>query len=105
MLIQINTDRNVEGADSLDEWVEAEVSSGLDRFSSRVTRVEVHVGDVNSDKKFGVDDKRCMLEARLAGLRPIAVSHQAPTLEQAVAGAVDQLSRSLDSTLGRLGRR
>jgi hypothetical protein len=37
--------------------------------------------------------------------QPIAVSHQAATPEQAVDGAVEQLKRSLDSTLGRLGKR
>lgn len=105
MLIQINKDRNVSGERSLDEWVESEISGGLARFSDRVTRIEVHFGDVNSDKKFGVNDKRCMLEARLAGLRPIVVSHNAATLEQAVTGAVQQLRRSLDTTLGKLSSR
>jgi ribosome-associated translation inhibitor RaiA len=48
---------------------------------------------------------RCLLEARLAGLQPVTVSHQAATMEQAVDGAVDKLKRSLDSTLERLGER
>jgi hypothetical protein len=45
------------------------------------------------------------LEARLAGLQPIAVSHQAATLEQAIVGAAEKLEHSLDSVLGRLGNR
>ncbi len=81
------------------------IQGTLDRFSDRLTRVEVHVGDVNSNKKTGIADIRCMLEARLAGLQPIAVSHHAATVDRAVAGAADQLSRSLDSTLGRLDNR
>jgi hypothetical protein len=48
---------------------------------------------------------RCLLEARLAGLQPIAVSHEAATLQEAVAGAADKLKRSLDSSLGRLENR
>jgi hypothetical protein len=67
--------------------------------------VEVHLSDENSDKKSGVDDMRCLLEARLAGLQPIAVSHEAATLQGAVHGAAEKLKRSLDSTLGRLGDR
>ncbi|MEP7380675.1 MAG: HPF/RaiA family ribosome-associated protein [Gemmatimonadota bacterium] len=102
MLIQINTDRNVEGDSALTQWVEAAVGDGLVRFSSHITRVEVHLSDENSDKKSGAKDKRCLLEARLAGLQPIAVSHNTATLEQAVDGAVDRLVRALDSTLGRL---
>ena len=105
MKVQINTDSNIEGHDELVQLVEAVVRSALDRFSEQITRVEVHLSDENSDKKFGTDDKRCLLEARLAGLQTIAVSHQAATLEQAVDGAAEKLKRSLDSTLGRLGNR
>lgn len=105
MQVQINTDSNIEGHDELTQQVEAVIRDALDRFSERITRVEVHLSDENSNQKFGIDDKRCLLEARLAGLRPTAVSHQAATLEQAVDGAAEKLKRSLESTLGRLGKR
>src|SRR5690606_41882326 len=101
MLIQVNTDRNIEGSAALAERVEAALREALGRFSGRITRIEVHLSDHNSDKG-GADDKRCLLEARLAGLKPIAVSHEAATIHQAVDGATRQLARSLDSTLGRL---
>lgn len=104
MQIQVNTDHNIEGSDRLAQQVEAIVGDALDRFGSQITRVEVHLSDENSDKKFGAEDKRCLLEARLAGLQPISVSDQAATLEQAVEGAVEKLKHSLDSTLGRLGK-
>jgi ribosome-associated translation inhibitor RaiA len=104
MQIQINTDSSIEGSDRLAQQVEAVVRDALDRFSAKITRVEVHLSDQNSDKKFGAEDKRCLLEARLAGLQPISASYQAATLEQAVEGAVEKLKRSLDSTLGRLGK-
>jgi ribosome-associated translation inhibitor RaiA len=105
MLIQVNTDRNIEGDIALAQQVEAVVRGTLDRFSDQITRVEIHLSDENSDKKSGSDDKRCRLEARLAGHRPIAVSHQAATLELAVDGAAEKLKRSLDSTVGRLRNR
>jgi len=50
----------------------------------------------------GTNHRRCLLEVRLAGRQPLAVSHQAGTLEQAVSGAIDRMKRSLESTLGRL---
>lgn len=43
-----------------------------------------------------------MLEARLEGRQPVAVTDHAATLEQAVQGAANKLVRLLDSTLGRL---
>jgi ribosome-associated translation inhibitor RaiA len=105
MIIQINTDSNIEGDQELAQQIKAVVRNSLERFSEQITRVEVHLSDENSDKKFGAEDKRCLLEARLAGLQPLSVSHQAGTLEQAVNGAVEKLKRSLDSTLGRLDSR
>ncbi len=105
MQIQINTDSNIEGNDELIQQVEAVVRDAVERFSAQITRVEAHISDKNSDKKFGADDKRCLLEARLAGLQPIAVSHEAATLQQAVDGAAEKLKRSIESTLGRVGNR
>jgi hypothetical protein len=67
--------------------------------------VEVHLSDENSDEKVGTDAKRCVLEARLAGRQPIAVSHQAATLEQAIDGAARKMRHSVSKVLGRLGNR
>ncbi|MHB1398202.1 MAG: HPF/RaiA family ribosome-associated protein [Trichloromonadaceae bacterium] len=105
MIIQVNTDSNIEGNTDVAQQIKTEVENGLEHFSEKITRVEVHLSDENSAKKFGTKDLRCLLEARLAGLQPVTVSHKAATLEQAVEGAVEKLKRSLDSTLGRLGER
>ena len=105
MIIQINTDSNIEGNRELAQQIKAVVENGLERFGGQITRVEVHLSDENSDKKFGTEDKRCLLEARLAGLQPIAVTHEAATLEQAVDGAVGKLIRAIDTTLGKLDNR
>jgi len=43
-----------------------------------------------------------MVEARLAGLRPIAVIDVANTYEQAVFGAIHKLKTSLETITGRL---
>jgi hypothetical protein len=59
------------------------------------------MSDENGDKS-GPNDKRCVMEARLEGRQPVAVTHQATTMEQAVDGAAHKLSRLIESTLGRL---
>jgi hypothetical protein len=105
MHIQINTDKNIKGDDALAQQVEAVVRKSLGHLSERITRVEIHLSDENSDKKSGIEDKRCLLEARPVGLQPLSVNHRAVTLQQAVYGAVEKLKRSLDSTLGRLDSR
>lgn len=102
MLVQVNTDKNIQGREDLARNVEEKVKSALgDRFGERLTRVEVHLGDENSNKKGGDADKRCLLEARPAGLQPIAVRHQAETLGQAIDGALDKFKRALGSALAK----
>ena len=102
MQVQVTTGHHVDGSQRLIRHVEAEVTTALERFGDRITRVEAHFTDENGHGKSTGSDKRCALEARLAGLPPLAVSHQAGTIEQALIGAIEKLERSLDHTLGRL---
>lgn len=101
MQIQINTDRNIEGNQALAAYVRSETEQALSRYEGNITRLEVHLSDENSDKKEGKDMQRCVMEARIEGRQPLAVTHQATTLEQAVNGAADKLTRLIESTLGR----
>jgi len=101
MKIQLNTDVHIDGTEALAAQVSATVEQALKRFSERVTRVEVRLSDENGGKS-GQKDQRCMLEARLEGRQPVAVTDHAATLEQAVHGAVHKLAHLLDNTLGRL---
>ena len=100
MHVQTNTDRNIQASESLAAQVKAVVTSALGRFVDQVTRVEVHLSDENGDKR-GADDKRCMMEARLEGRPPTAVTHRAATVEQAMGGAAGKLARSIESALAR----
>ncbi|EMR12903.1 hypothetical protein MPL1_08037 [Methylophaga lonarensis MPL] len=104
MQIQTNTDSHIEGHDALAHHVETTVKEGLRHFASHVTRVEVHLSDENGAKKSD-DDKRCLMEARLEGLQPVAVSHNANTIHEAIAGASKKLQAKLSSTLGKLNNR
>ncbi len=101
MQIQINTDRNIDGNEALAAYVRGETEHALSLFNDHVTRVEVHLSDENSDKKKGKDGQRCVMEARLEGRQPLVATHQASTLEQAVNGAAEKLSRLIESTIGR----
>ncbi len=100
--MQVETDNHVEGRQALIEHVEGVIRDAVDRYQGRVTHVEAHLGDVNSGEKSGADDMRCLLEARVAGLKNIAVKHHAESLHQAIEGAAGKLTNALDSALGKL---
>jgi len=100
MQIQFNTDKNVTGSEALIASSTSLISEELRRYSRQITRVEVHFSDEDGNKD-GVNDKRCMVEARLAGMKPIAVTNQAHTHEQALVGAINKLKSSLEKITGR----
>ncbi|HEY0419314.1 MAG TPA: hypothetical protein VGC80_07320, partial [Acetobacteraceae bacterium] len=77
------------------------VEDAVGRFSARLTRVEVHLGDVNA-AKHGAADKRCMMEARPNHHQPIAVTHQAATVQEAMNGAARKLVHALEHNFGRI---
>lgn len=101
MFVNVHTDNHIKGSDDLTTQVENVVIATLERFGEQVVTVEVHLNDVNGHKH-GVD-KRCMMEARLSGLQPIAVSHMAETLDEAIDGAAEKLERSIEHTVDKLG--
>lgn len=101
MQIQINTDHNIPGRESLATHVTSVVEHAVAHVRDHITRVEVHLSDENSSKS-GQDDKRCVIEARLEHYKPVVVTHHAASLHQSVDGAAHKLTRLLDSTLGRL---
>jgi ribosome-associated translation inhibitor RaiA len=100
MTIQINSDKQIVVDAEVSRFVETEVNRALGRFDSQLTRVEVHLSDLNSHKP-GQRDKRCQLEARPAGGKPVSVSDEAATMELAVRGAADKMKRLLESSFGR----
>lgn len=101
MTIQINTDKNLSVQEAFGAKLDDLLSEELSRFSEHITRLEVHLSDENSSKE-GINDKRCLLEARLEGRQPIAVTGLANTYELAVSSAIDKLKASLDTILGRI---
>jgi len=102
MKIQVNPGSHTAGSVELTSQVEAVVERALGRFRDRITRVEVHLTDEPGAHKSGGHEKRCVMEARLAGLQPIAVSAEGSTLDQVLDGAAHKLEKTLQRTLGRL---
>jgi len=102
MQVLVNSDHHIVGGEDLTGRVQGVVEGRLDRFSGRITRVEVHLNDLNGSK-LGERDKRCMMEARIGGMKPIAVSHEAPTVTEALHAAADKLERAIAHTLGKMG--
>lgn len=100
MKIQVNTDTHVDGHERVAAHVSATIKQALSHVSDHVTRVEAHLSDENGDKS-GPQDQRCMLEARLEGRQPVAVTEHAATQEQAVSGAAHKLAKLLESMIGR----
>ena len=101
MTIQFNTANNVIGTETLNARLSAVIAEKLNRFSDQITRVEAHLSDNNGQKE-GLNDKQCVLEARLEGLQPIAVTNVANNYDDAVTGATTKLKSALDSAIGKL---
>ena len=101
MQIQFNTDNTIEGHERMQSHFTNEISESFKRFEDKITRVEVHVGDENNEK-FGVDDKRCLIEVRLAGKNPIEVTNHANTIEKAISGSADKMKKLLTTTFEKL---
>jgi ribosome-associated translation inhibitor RaiA len=101
MQVLLNSDHHITGHESLTERVQSIVEGSVERFADRITRVEVFLSDVNG-AKHGARDKRCVMEARTAGVAPVAVSHEAPSILESIDGAASKLERALEHTFGRM---
>lgn len=104
MQFQLNTDANIQGDDRLAEEAEGAINSALGHLTARLSRVEVHLADVNAAKG-GTDDIRCTIEARPEGMQPQTVIHADANVEAALRGGARKLRALLDSEFGKLGRR
>jgi len=101
MTIQYNTSNIGEEEVRLQETINELVENTLGRFEEKITRLEVHLSDENSHKE-GQNDKRCLVEARIAGLQPIAVTSNANSFEEASKIAIGKLKNKLETVLGKL---
>ncbi|MCL5129298.1 HPF/RaiA family ribosome-associated protein [Algibacter sp. L4_22] len=101
MIIQLNIDKNTDGDERLQSYLNTIIKDELSNFSDNITRIEVHLSDENSLKN-EEHDNRCMLEARLENRQSITVTSNANTVETAVNDALKKLKVSLDTIEWRL---
>jgi len=103
MKIQVNSDNTIAVGAGLTRLIEDEVSRILGRFATRLTRVEIHLSDVD-DGKTGRADKRCLVEVRPRGTPPMSASTKAKDVTGAVGQALGRMQRLLTTFFGRKGR-
>ena len=103
MKIQANSDNTIQVDATLTRFVEDEASRLLDRFAKKLTRVGVHLSDINNTRT-GQADKRCLVEARPAGDRPVTADAIAATTESSVTEALKKMQRLLTTFFGKKGR-
>ncbi len=104
MKFQLNTDSNIKGDDRLAEVGENTVVAALGHLKHRLSRIEVHLADVNAAKG-GDDDILCTIEARPEGMQPQTVTHADANVEAALRGAARKIRNLLDSEFGKLAQR
>jgi hypothetical protein len=104
MKIQVNSDKNVMVDAGLSASVASELTRAFEKFQAHITRVEVHLSDLNSGKS-GPRDKRCKLEVRPEGRKPVSVSFDAATVDQALRGAAGKMKRLLQTSYGKIADR
>lgn len=101
MLVDVNTDKHIKNSERLLEYCKSMIESELDRFAEHITRVDVHLSDENGTKG-GDDDKRCLIETKLKGKSPIAVKNTAANIDDAISGAIDKITKVLETSLDKM---
>jgi len=105
MKVQVNTSNDIDNKEGLERWASDYLNERLGRFDQDITSIEVQMTDENHSVKGGGIDKRCMMEARVTGRAPIAVTNYGPDQNLAFRGAADKLGNALEHAFGKLDRR
>ena len=100
MIILVKSDHTIGVNASLKKFAEGEANRILGRFATSLTRVKVHLSDIDSIKK-GQLDKRCLVETRPAGSGPRIASARATKTNFAVTEAMEKMERALTKSFGR----
>lgn len=101
MQIDIHTDETLARREALSSRVQQRFEAALAPYAERLGGVEVHLSDECADRATG-NDMTCQVLVSLDGQTPLAATHHASTIEEAVGGAAHQLDRLLASRIGRV---
>lgn len=104
MEIQINTDNSISGTASMIDEMRERLEDRLSRrFGSRLTRLEVHIRDIDGDSNRS-DGVEAQIEARPANGDPVSVSERAGDPMQAFNAALVPLVARLSTLFGKRER-
>jgi len=101
MKIQINSNHTISENEKMDTLFKTLIENSLKYYSEHITRIEVHLSDENGNKN-GLNDKRCLIEARLEGKKPTIVTAQADTIEESLNSALEKIVALLKTELGKM---
>jgi hypothetical protein len=100
MLVQINSDNQIKASEAVIADLEADVRRRLDRYADRLTRVELHLRDLDAGGSSS-NDKQCTIEARPVGLDPLTATAAAATVALATSEATAKLLVVLERAFGK----
>jgi ribosome-associated translation inhibitor RaiA len=100
MQIRVDVDDHIDGSEELMVRVEGVVEGSLDRFQEQISRVDVHLSQ-RIPHRHGERDMCCRMEAHAAGLKLVAVIHEAQTLTEAIHAASAKLERAVRLALAK----
>jgi hypothetical protein len=101
MIIQLNADKNLTIHSEYESQITEKLNKDLERYSEHISRIEVHLSDENGSKG-GINDKKCLLEARFEGKQPIVTSDLGDTYDLALKGATEKLKHALTTVISKL---
>lgn len=101
MIIQVNSDKNINVSESFIAKITEVLNDSLARFDEFITRLEVFLADENSGRQ-GSNDKRCTIEVRIKGLDPEAVTATSDNIDVAFKQATDKVSQLLRNRTDKL---
>ena len=91
---------DVDHSETLKEHAVTRAEHALRHVRDAVTRVEVHLRD-DKQGRIGESDKRCVMEARIAGKKPLTVDNTGKDLYATITQTADKLGRAVSRSLGR----
>jgi putative sigma-54 modulation protein len=92
--------RDIRWTSDLRKKVERTISFAVDRFSSRIGHVSVHLADLNGPR--GGVDKVCQMTAELKGAEPILILEKGGNVLVMVNRAARRLGYRIGNKIDRL---
>jgi len=95
MQLQLNC-ADIQHSDTLSAHVFNTITKSLRYINISVTRIEVHLRD-DKKKRRGLNDKRCLIEVRIAGRQPLVIEARG----RDIYDSVDAAAAKLEVIVGR----